>query len=138
MRVNGNSGDSVAIGAKGNITIINSKIFRSGKTAAEIIGTGHTWADKPYFVVGVAAEYLTIIDSTFDGYDKSKGSSAEIAMLLDIPVILVVNAKSVAYSVAPLIYGFKHFNPKLKIAGVVFNMVASENHFSFYSMEYSL
>ena len=67
----------------------------------------------------------------FDGYDKSKGSSAEIAMLLDIPVILVVNAKSVAYSVAPLIYGFKHFNPKLKIAGVVFNMVASEIHFSF-------
>ena len=67
----------------------------------------------------------------FDGYDKSKGSSAEIAMLLDIPVILVVNAKSVAYSVAPLIYGFKHFNPKLKIAGVVFNMVASENHFFF-------
>ena len=67
----------------------------------------------------------------FDGYDKSKGSSAEIAMLLDIPVILVVNAKSVAYSVAPLIYGFKHFNPKLKIAGVVFNMVASENHCTF-------
>ncbi len=67
----------------------------------------------------------------FDGYDKSKGSSAEIALLLDIPVILVINAKSVAYSVAPLIYGFKHFNPKLKIAGVVFNMVASENHFSF-------
>ena len=67
----------------------------------------------------------------FDGYDKSKGSSADIAMLLDIPVILVVNAKSVAYSVAPLIYGFKHFNPKLKIAGVVFNMVASENHYTF-------
>lgn len=67
----------------------------------------------------------------FDGYDKMKGSSAEIAMLLDIPVILVVNAKSVAYSVAPLIYGFKHFNPQLKIAGVVFNMVASENHYRF-------
>ncbi|MDO4957902.1 MAG: cobyrinate a,c-diamide synthase, partial [Prevotellaceae bacterium] len=67
----------------------------------------------------------------FDGYDKDKGSSAEIAMLLDIPVILVVNAKSVAYSVAPLIYGFKHFNPAVKIAGVVFNMVASENHYTF-------
>lgn len=67
----------------------------------------------------------------YDGYDKMKGSSAEIAMLLDIPVILVVNAKSVAYSVAPLIYGFKHFNPQLKIAGVVFNMVASENHYRF-------
>lgn len=67
----------------------------------------------------------------FDGYDKSNGSSAEIAMMLGIPVILVVNAKSVAYSVAPLIYGFKHFNPDVKIAGVVFNMVASDNHFRF-------
>lgn len=67
----------------------------------------------------------------FDGYDKWHGSSAEIAMLLDIPVVLVVNAKSVAYSVAPLIYGFKHFNPKLRLAGVVFNMVASENHYAF-------
>lgn len=42
-----------------------------------------------------------------------------------------MSAKSVAYSVAPLIYGFKHFNPEMKIAGVVFNMVASENHYVF-------
>lgn len=67
----------------------------------------------------------------FDGYRKSVGSSAEIAQLLDIPVILVVNAKSVAYSVAPLIYGFKHFNPNAKVMGVIFNMVASENHYSY-------
>ena len=67
----------------------------------------------------------------FDGYERCKGSSAEIAMLLDIPVILIVNAKSVAYSVAPLIYGFKNFNPRLRVAGVIFNMVASENHYSF-------
>ena len=67
----------------------------------------------------------------FDGYDKSKGSSAEIASLLDIPIILLVNAKSVAYSVAPLIYGFKHFNDGIKLGGIIFNMVASENHFSF-------
>lgn len=67
----------------------------------------------------------------FDGYDKSRGSSAELAMTLDIPVILVVNAKSVAYSVAPLIYGFKHFNPSLTLAGVVFNMVASDSHYRY-------
>jgi len=47
----------------------------------------------------------------YDGYDKWHGSSGEIAMMLDIPVILVVNAKSVAYSVAPLIYGFKTYGP---------------------------
>lgn len=67
----------------------------------------------------------------FDGFDKMKGSSASIVMLLDIPVVLVVNAKSVAYSVAPLIHGFKTFNPGVRVEAVVFNMVASENHFSF-------
>ena len=67
----------------------------------------------------------------FDGYDRSNGSSAAIAKALDIPVILVVNAKSTAYSVAPLIYGFKHFDESIKCAGVVFNMVASESHYAF-------
>ena len=65
----------------------------------------------------------------FDGYDKSRGSNAEIARILDVPVVLVVNAKSVAYSVAPLLYGFKHFDPQLHLGGVVFNQVASEHHY---------
>ncbi len=67
----------------------------------------------------------------FDGYRRMQGSSAEIARLLDVPVVLVVNARSAAYSVAPLIYGFKHFKPGVKIAGVVFNQVASPSHFTF-------
>lgn len=66
----------------------------------------------------------------FDGYDRSCGSSAEIARILNIPVVLVVSARSVAYSVAPLIYGFKHFDERVSIAGVIFNMVASENHYA--------
>ncbi|MDR1090969.1 MAG: cobyrinate a,c-diamide synthase [Prevotella sp.] len=67
----------------------------------------------------------------YDGYDKMKGSSAEIARLLDIPVILVVNAKSMAYSAAALIHGFKEFCPGIKVAGVIFNFVGSESHYSF-------
>ena len=79
----------------------------------------------------------------FDGYDRDKGSSAEIARVLDIPVVLVVDAKSAAYSMAPLLYGFTHFSPltthhspltshlsPLKIAGVILNKVGSERHFS--------
>lgn len=65
----------------------------------------------------------------FDGYDGMQGSSAGIAAELDIPVVLIVNAKSTAYSVAPLLYGFKHFYPKIRIVGAVFNFVASENHY---------
>ena len=37
----------------------------------------------------------------FDGYDRDQGSSAEIARLLQLPVVLVVDAKSAAYSMAP-------------------------------------
>ena len=67
----------------------------------------------------------------FDGYAKMRGSSAEIARLLDIPVVLIVNARSVAYFVAPVIYGFKHFDPDVRIAGVVFNRTASATHASY-------
>ncbi|MCD8186424.1 MAG: cobyrinate a,c-diamide synthase [Rikenellaceae bacterium] len=66
----------------------------------------------------------------FDGYDKSQGSSAEIAALLDLPVVLVVNAKATAYSVAPLLYGFRHFSDSIRIAGVIFNFVGSANHYA--------
>ncbi len=72
----------------------------------------------------------------FDGYDRDRGSSAEIASVLDIPVVLVVDAKSAAYSMAPLLYGFTHFPSSLtsapstlNIAGVIFNKVGSEKHY---------
>ena len=65
----------------------------------------------------------------FDGYDRDKGSTAEIARVLDIPVILVVDAKSAAYSMAPLLSGFIHFNKDVRIVGVIFNKVGSERHF---------
>src|SRR5574344_97963 len=66
----------------------------------------------------------------YDGYDKMAGSSAQIAGILHIPVLLVVNAKSCAYSVAPLIAGFKNFRKEVEIAGVVFNRVGGESHYS--------
>ncbi len=64
----------------------------------------------------------------FDGYDREKGSSAEIAATLGIPVVLVVDAKSAAYSMAPLLQGFIHFRKDVPIAGVIFNKVGSERH----------
>lgn len=67
----------------------------------------------------------------FDGYDGMRGSCAEIAALLDIPVVLLVNAKSMAYSVAPLLYGFRNFYKEIHLVGAVFNFVASESHYSF-------
>lgn len=65
----------------------------------------------------------------FDGYDRDRGSSAEIAKLLNIPVVLVVDAKSAAYSMAPLLSGFINFRPEMRIAGVIFNRVGSQRHY---------
>lgn len=67
----------------------------------------------------------------FDGFDKMNGSGAAIARLLDVPVVLLVDATATAYSVAATIYGFKHFCKDVRIAGVVFNRVASQSHFMF-------
>ncbi len=65
----------------------------------------------------------------YDGYDREKGSSAEIASVLGIPVVLVVDAKSAAYSMAPLLQGFINFRKDVHIAGVIFNKVGSERHY---------
>ena len=66
----------------------------------------------------------------FDGYDRERGSSYEIARVLDIPVVLVVDAKSAAYSMAALLSGFINFRKDVRIAGVIYNKVGSQKHFS--------
>jgi cobyrinic acid a,c-diamide synthase len=67
----------------------------------------------------------------FDGADRMKGSSAEIASLLDIPVVLVINAQSMAYSAAPLMYGLKNFYPGIRVVGAIFNFVNTGSHYRF-------
>ena len=67
----------------------------------------------------------------FDGYDRMKGSSAEIASLLHLPVIVILNARSSAYTVAAVLYGLKHFCPQVEVAGVIFNQVGSPSHYAY-------
>ncbi|GFO58562.1 cobyrinate a,c-diamide synthase [Geomonas silvestris] len=66
----------------------------------------------------------------FDGIDgvSEAGSTAEVAKLIGAPVLLVVDARSQARSAAALVHGFASFDPALRVAGVIFNNVASKNH----------
>ena len=66
----------------------------------------------------------------YDGYDRDKGSSAEVARVLDLPVVLVMDAKSAAYSMAALISGFINFSKDVHVSGVIFNRVGSARHFA--------
>jgi cobyrinic acid a,c-diamide synthase len=67
----------------------------------------------------------------FDGKDGATeaGSSAEIAKLLKLPVVLVVDASKSARSIAAVVLGFERFDPDLALAGVILNRVASERHY---------
>jgi cobyrinic acid a,c-diamide synthase len=67
----------------------------------------------------------------FDGWSSDEGSSARIAELLDLPVVMVVDARRTAYSVAPLLHGFRTFRPGVRLAGVIFNRVGGESHYDF-------
>lgn len=64
----------------------------------------------------------------FDGYSRWKGSAAEIASILNLPIVLVIDARSAAYSLAPLLKGFITFDKRVKIVGVIFNKVGSPRH----------
>lgn len=80
-----------------------------------------------------AAADVAVIEGVmglFDGASGSSdvGSSAEIAAWLGGKVVLVVDARSQARSVAALISGFCSFNPELEWSGIILNRVGSERH----------
>ncbi len=56
------------------------------------------------------------------------GSTAQVSKLLGLPVILVVNAASMARSAAAVVKGFAEFDNEVKVAGIIFNNVGSEKH----------
>ena len=93
---------------------------------------------KKIFISASADSDIAVIEGVmglYDGYDRWKGSSAEMASILDLPVLLIVNARSMAYSAAAVIHGFTSLScedlPSLRFAGVIFNQVGSERHASF-------
>ncbi|MCS6781709.1 MAG: cobyrinate a,c-diamide synthase [Gloeomargarita sp. SKYBB_i_bin120] len=77
-----------------------------------------------YYTADVAYALVEGVMGLFDG----PSSTAEIAKLLDLPVVLVVDCQRLAGSVAALVQGYATWDPKLPIAGVVLNRVASDRH----------
>ncbi len=69
----------------------------------------------------------------YDGYDgrSEAGSTAQMAKWLDLPAVLVVDARSMARSAAALLMGFERFDPELRFAGVLFNRIGSPRHLAY-------
>ena len=65
----------------------------------------------------------------FDGAPPDgRGSVADLARLLKLPVVMVIDAARMAQSAAPLLAGFANFDADVHIAGVILNKVGSPRH----------
>jgi cobyrinic acid a,c-diamide synthase len=65
----------------------------------------------------------------FDGADDAAPSStADVAALIDAPILLVVDGSGMSQSIAALVLGFATFDRRVRIAGVVCNRVGSRRH----------
>lgn len=64
----------------------------------------------------------------YDGGRRGISSTAEIAKLLKLPVVLVVDAKSMGASAAAVALGFREYDRELNLAGVILNRIGSPTH----------
>jgi cobyrinic acid a,c-diamide synthase len=71
---------------------------------------------------------ISIIEGVMGLFDGGNGSAARLATLLSLPVVLVVDVRSAAESMAAVIKGFETLDPHVRVAGVILNRVASERH----------
>lgn len=85
------------------------------------------------FALGCKEADIAVVEGVmglFDSHDSvdEKGSTAQIAKILDAPVILVTDVERIARTAAAFAHGFKSFDENLNIAGVVLNRVGSARH----------
>lgn len=94
------------------------------------------WAMSPGQIGALAtcqaggADLLLIegVMGLFDAAADGRGSTADLAEMLGLPVILVVDADKQSQSIAALVSGFAHWRPGVRIAGIIVNRVASARH----------
>ena len=85
------------------------------------------------FAHGSADADIAIVEGVMGLYDGAAGrgefaSTAQVAGLIGAPVILVVDATAQGRSVAALVDGFRGFDRRVRVAGVVLNRVGSDRH----------
>jgi cobyrinic acid a,c-diamide synthase len=71
---------------------------------------------------------VQVVEGVMGLFDGGAASTAALARTLDLPVLLIVDARSAAESVAAVIKGFEVFDPALRLCAVILNQTGSERH----------
>lgn len=127
------SGHAVA-SAKSGPDYIDPK-FHEAASGAPCVNLD-AWAMTPGTLHALAADQargqdLLVVEGAmglFDGAANGRGSAADLAATLGLPVVLLVDCARQAQSVAALVHGFRTFRQDVTIAGVLFNRVGSARH----------
>jgi cobyrinic acid a,c-diamide synthase len=84
----------------------------------------------PSFQQSCKGVNLAIVEGAMGLYDglDSHGTTAEIARLLNIPILLVINTTRMTSSIAAMVTGYQHFQKDVPIAGVILNYVSGTRH----------
>src|SRR5713101_4191756 len=90
--------------------------------------------NRGIFLQHAASADVSVVEGVmglFDGASRSSnaGSTAATAVLLNLPIVLVVDASQMAASAAALVHGFATFDPAVRLAGVIFNQVGGTTHY---------
>ena len=86
---------------------------------------------REIFIRRAASSDLAVVEGVmglYDGGRRGVSSTAEVAKLLDAPVLLVIDAKSMGASAAALAMGFRDYDPEVRLAGVLLNRLGSPTH----------
>jgi cobyrinic acid a,c-diamide synthase len=62
------------------------------------------------------------------GQMTNYASTAHIAKLLDLPVVLVIDSSRLSGSVAAIAHGYRSYDAAVKIVGIILNRVGSDRH----------
>lgn len=71
---------------------------------------------------------VRVVEGVMGLFDGGAASAASLAKELAIPIVLVVDVRSAAESVAAVVKGFSELDPEVRLAGVIFNRVGSPRH----------
>ncbi len=92
---------------------------------------GETGIRRTFAAASAGAE-IAVIEGAMGLFDGREGSdtasAAHVARILKAPVILVVDVHAVSRSVHAVVKGFRDFDPRVKIAGIIYNKIGSDRH----------